>query len=136
MKQSRLSLKLILLIFLWPVISYAQDSVIGQGTRFEQGGVLVSGSYKIMYEKELLNSIVVDENGTIYIFQIISTQERDSNAKSSSFDINCKNGEDRYYLSLTISKVRSDCFLLIFEGSKADWYPQKAPVRSFGFHNY
>ena len=136
MKRNRPSLKLILVLFLWPAISYAQDNVIGQGTRFERDGVLVSGSYKIMYEKDLLNSLVVDETGTIYIFQIISTQERDDTSKSTSFDLNCKNGEDRYYLSLTISKVRSDCFLLIFEGSKADWYPQKAPVRSFGFHNY
>lgn len=136
MKKNRLSLHLTLAILFCPAIFYAQSNVIGKGTRYEKEGELVAGSYKIMDEKELLNSIVVDENGTIYIFQIISSTERNNNEKSYSLDLDCKNVDDRYYLSLTISKIRTDCFLLIFDGSKTDWYSQKKPVRSFGFHNY
>lgn len=135
MKQIIFKTKLSLVIILFPVIVEAQSGTIGQGTKFEQNGTIVYGSYKIMNEKELLNSIVVDEKGTIYIFEILSSQVIDNNTKAISYDINCKNGEDRYYLSLLISKVKSDCILLIFEGSRANWYPQKTPVRSYGIYN-
>ncbi len=110
--------------------------LIGQGRKFEAYGELKTGYYKVMLETELLNAVVVEESGSIYHFSILTSTKRKENQASVTYDINADNKGDKYYLALTISKVKRDCLLLVFDGTKSDWYPEKIAVRSYGFHNF
>lgn len=111
--------------------------LIGHGTKFEKYGEPVIGNYKIMLETEILNAIIVEEvtdRNWLFHFSILTSTKRSENMASITYDINADSKGDKYYLALTISKKAKNCLLLIFDGTKREWYPSKVAVRSYGFN--
>ncbi len=118
------------------VHSQTMGKLIGQGRKFDNYGEVKTGYYKVMLEMELLKAVVVEENGSMYLFNILSSNKTKENKVSLSFDIEADHKGDSYYLALTVSKDNSDCLLIVFEGTKSDWHAEKVAARSYGFYNY